>query len=252
MIRSPQWARGSSPGAEGDGSCQAPHEVLYASVVGSDLDAALVKRALAGDDTARRSLSRRLLGAIQREVSFCLVRFAAVDRRDPRQDVLDLVQDVLVSLFERDAKELRRWDPERGRSLESFVRLVARRRVARTLSQRQGNPWADAPTDPADLDEADTRALTKRLETRQHLDQLLGALHARMNARDHELFDLLFVQGLEPDDVATKMDMSRGAVNAWSYRTRKLARTIAAHLAKAPEALSSQDAPSPKESVTHG
>ena len=208
--------------------------------MGSDLDAALVKRALAGDDTARRSLARRLLGAIQREVSFSLVRFAAMDRRDARQEVLDLVQDVLVSLFERDAKELRRWDPERGRSLESFVRLVARRRVARTLSQRQGNPWADAPTDPADLDDADVDALSTRLETRHHLDQLLAAMHS------------LFVQGLDPDDVAQKMDMSKGAVNAWSYRTRKLARTIAAHLAKPPDTLSSDEDPSPKESVTHG
>ena len=215
--------------------------------MGSDLDAALVKRALAGDGTARRNLSRRLLGAIQREVSFCLVRFAAVDRRDPRQDVLDLVQDVLVSLF-----ELRRWDPERGRSLESFVRLVARRRVARTLSQRQGNPWADAPTDPADLDDADAEALSQRLENRQHLDQLLGAMYSRMSARDHELFDLLFVQGIDPEDVATTMQMTRGAVNAWSYRTRKLARTIAAHLAEPRDDLSSEDAPSPKESVTHG
>lgn len=220
--------------------------------MGSDLDAALVKRALAGDGTARRNLSRRLLGAIQREVSFCLVRFAAVDRRDPRQDVLDLVQDVLVSLFERDAKELRRWDPERGRNLESFVRLVARRRVARTLSQRQGNPWADAPTDPADLDDADSTALSVRLEDRQHLDQLLAAMYSRMSARDHELFDLLFVQGIDPEEVATSMQMTRGAVNAWSYRTRKLARTIAAHLAKPGDNPSSQDAPSPKESVTHG
>lgn len=224
--------------------------------MGSDLDAALVKRALTGDGMARRNLSRRLLGAIQREVSFCLVRFAGVDRRDPRQDVLDLVQDVLVSLFERDAKELRRWDPERGRSLESFVRLVARRRVARTLSQRQGNPWADAPTDPADLDDADSSALSVRLENRQHLDQLLGAMHSRMSARDHELFDLLFVQGIDPEEVATSMQMTRGAVNAWSYRTRKLARTIAAHfhdpLAKPGDNSSSGDAPSPKESVTHG
>lgn len=199
----------------------------------SDLDdVELVRLALGGDAAARRELGRRLLGAIQREVSFALVRFAAVDRRDPRQDVLDLVQDVLVALFENGGKELRRWDPERGRSLESFVRLVARRRVSRTLSKRQGNPWSDDPTDPQEFDSdgGNDTDLTQRLEHRNQLGRLLGALHSKMSERDHELFDLLFVQELAPDEVAQQAGLSRGAVNAWSYRIRKLARSLAGAL----------------------
>jgi RNA polymerase sigma factor (sigma-70 family) len=212
-------------------------------------DEELVARALAGERGARRQLAEQLLESIQREVAYCLLRAAAPSGRDPRQEVRDMVQDVLVALFERDARELRRWDPERGRNLDSFVRLVARRRVARILGQRTGNPWADSPVDPDDLDEADDHELVQHLEERQALDRLLVALGGRMSARDHELFEMLFVQELDPDEVATRMEMTRGAVNAWSYRMRKLARAIAAELE--PEPSPAGDIPT-KEKRHHG
>lgn len=186
----------------------------------------LVRRALAGERAARRELADGLLGSIQREVALGLARAAGASGRDPRQELRDLVHDVLVSLFEHDGRELRRWDPARGRSLDSFVRLVARRRVARILSQRRGNPFALRPVDPQDLEHDDDTALVRRLEEREQLDALLVALQARMSERDHELFELLFVQQLDPEEVAGQLDMTRGAVNAWCYRTRKLARRI--------------------------
>jgi len=165
--------------------------------------------------------------AVAREASFAVGRLAAAEGRDPRQEVRDLVHDVLLGLFENDGHQLRRWDPERGRSLESFVQLIARRRIPRMLSGGRGNPWADAPIDPADIDTADDADLAKRLEQRNQLDQVLAALHAKMNERDHDLFDLIFVQEVSPDAAAERMDMTRGAVNAWSYRMRKLARAAA-------------------------
>ena len=189
-------------------------------------DEELVARALAGERTARRELADVLLDGIQREVAFCLERAAGAARRDPRQELRDLVHDVLVGLLEHDGRELRRWDPRRGRSLDSFVRLVARRRVARILSQGRGNPFALRPVDPEDLDHDDDTALVRRLEEREQLDALLMALYAGMSERDHELFELLFVEQLEPEEVARRLDMTRGAVNAWCYRTRKLARRL--------------------------
>ncbi len=215
-------------------------------------DLELVELALEGDQAARRELARRLLAAIQREVTFVLVRFAAADKRDARQDVVDLVQEVLVHLFDHDGRELRRWDPERGRSLESFVRLVARRRVSRILSARQGNPWADVAVDPAKTNVADDDGLRRRLEERNELDRLLGALHAKMSDRDHELFDLLFVQGLSPEEVSLQMDMSKGAVNAWSYRTRKLARALGKKIEDEARIVSSKPDPTTKGVRTHG
>lgn len=192
-------------------------------------DERLVQLALGGASDARRELAGRLLDTIQREVSFVLRRRAAAQQRDPRQEVRDLVQDVLVSLFERDGHELRRWDPQRGRSLDSFVRLVARRKVARILGQQKGNPWADEPIDPQVID-ADTQGdgeLVLLLEQRAELGAVLDVLYEHMNARDLELFDQLFVHERDPSEVAQSLGMTRGAVNAWCYRTRKLARACA-------------------------
>lgn len=187
-----------------------------------------MEEALSGGTAPRRRLAERLLDAIQREVAISVHRPALQQGRDPRQEVQDLVQEVLVALFEHDARELRRWDPARGRNLESFVRLVARRRVARVLGQRRGNPWTASSVE---LQEGpDEEGLEERLEQRAQLGEVLQLLHANMSPRDVELFELLFVQGLEPGEAAEKMEMSRGAVNAWSYRMRKQARAAARHV----------------------
>lgn len=220
-------------------------------------DERLVRTALSGDARSRRELAKRLLGTIQREVAAVLRRAAVAQLRDPRQDTQELTQDVLVLLFERDGQELRRWDPQRGRNLDSFVRLVARRRVARTLARR-GNPWANHALDPHQLDgeghddgdEAGDAELLRQLEGRDELGHVLDLLYANMSPRDHELFELLFVDEREPQEVADALAMTRGAVNAWCYRTRKLVRSLALRLDRAGP--SSTRESGIKETVDHG
>jgi RNA polymerase sigma factor (sigma-70 family) len=200
-------------------------------VSGLSPDERLLQDALSGAAGARRELAGRLMDAIQREVGFVLGRWSAGQSRDPRQELRDLVQEVLLSLFEHDCRELRRWDPQRGRSLDSFVRLIARRKAARILGQKKGNPWAEQPLDPSSIEsdevDAEADALLRRLEHRDELGAVLDMLHAHMRPRDFELFDLLFVQERDPVEVAEALNMTRGAVNAWRYRTRKLARACA-------------------------
>jgi RNA polymerase sigma factor (sigma-70 family) len=193
-----------------------------------DKDVALVRRALAPERAAQRELAARLLEPIHAEVARAMQRHAAARRRDGRQDVIDLVQDVLVCLLERDGQELRRWDPERGRTLDSFVRLVARRKVARVLARVRGNPWALAPVDAA-AEPCDDAPLLQ-IEMRDALASVLDGLYAGMELRDAELFELSFVDELDADEVGRRMGMSTGAVNAWRYRVRKAALRLAAEL----------------------
>jgi RNA polymerase sigma-70 factor (ECF subfamily) len=216
----------------------------------SGADEKLVEAALRGDRGSQRRLAERLLDSVQREVAFALSRRSSGTGRDPRQEVRDLVQDVLVRLFERDGQELRRWDPARGRTLDSFVRLVARRRVARVFGQHRGNPWALLPVAPELLEGDDDAALLRRLEDRRTLDTLLESLYARMNERDHELFTLLYVEQVEPEKVARRMSLSRGAVNAWSYRMRKIARKLLEKQGRGGHTASSSNRPTAKGEVT--
>ncbi|HET6583665.1 MAG TPA: sigma-70 family RNA polymerase sigma factor, partial [Nannocystaceae bacterium] len=162
-----------------------------------------------------------------REVSCCLVRLAAAQHRDPRQDAGDLVHEVVVLLLASGGRELRRWDPQRGRSLESYVRLLARRKVTRLLRQRRGNPWACAATDPTAIEADDDGAGEQQLETCSELRRVLAALDPHMSARDHMLFRMVFVEERHRDEVAAALHMTRGAIDAWCYRMRRLARALA-------------------------
>lgn len=189
-------------------------------------DTMLIREALTGERQAQRELAARLLDTVHQEVGHCLLRWSSHPFRRSRQDVRDLVQDVLVSLFECNGRELRRWDPERGRSLSSFVRLIARRRVARILA-RDNCVLNDAHGDMALVSASESDEPHTRTERRLELDALLRALHAQMSLRDVDLFDRLFIQDLDPNEVALAMGLSRGAVNAWAYRMRKLARDLA-------------------------
>jgi DNA-directed RNA polymerase specialized sigma24 family protein len=192
-------------------------------------DQELVQHALAGDSAAKRALAVRLLTVISREVGFLLTRRAAPTRRDPRQELRDLSQDVLVLLFEQDGQELARWDPARGRSLDSFVQLVTRRRVARILTGGRGNPWVNDPTAPEDMEglfQSDLREV-EELEARHQLAGVLEALQAEMSTRDAEIFEMMYVEEMAPEEVCARMDMTRAALNTWRYRLRKLAKSLA-------------------------
>lgn len=193
--------------------------------MGTADDERLVREGLAGDPASQRRLCERLLETLQREVAFCLARSSARSHAEARQEMRDIVQDILVELFRRDGAVLRRWDPTKGRSLDSFARLVARRRTARVLERRRANPVATPETaSPPDAD--DERDFLRRLESRDTLDAVLTALYANMSERDHTLFQLLYIDQIDPAEIADQLGLSRGAVNAWSYRTRKLARNL--------------------------
>jgi DNA-directed RNA polymerase specialized sigma24 family protein len=62
-------------------------------------------------------------------------------------------------------------------------------------------------------------------EVRAELDFVLDHLRVGMTPRDVRLFVLLFVEAHEPCEAARALTMTVGAVNAWRYRFRKLART---------------------------
>ncbi len=189
----------------------------------------LLHAALGDDSGARGRLARELVLVLQQELAHVLANRARGTGRDPRQELKDLVQEVLITLFEHDLRELRRWDPERGRNLQGFVRLVARRRARRVMSGWRGNPWASDATDPVQMaDSVHEATVVESLENRNELATVVHALHQRMNERDRRIFQALFVEEQAPSEVCEQEDMSRGALNAWRYRVRKLARTLAA------------------------
>jgi RNA polymerase sigma factor (sigma-70 family) len=172
-----------------------------------------------------QALVSRLLPVVQTEVGYALLRGARVESRDPRQEIRDFVQDVFVSLLAKDGKTLRAWDPDRGRSLDSYVRLIARRHVAATLRSGKKSPWTDKPVAgdelERDLPEPSTSTSAK-LESSEQLDRVLDGLRSRLDERGMLLFQMLYVEERSVEEVMAATEMTRDAVYAWRSRFRKL------------------------------
>ena len=187
-----------------------------------------IAAALDGDRRSMDQLVQRLLPVVQAEVGFALMRGARVEGRDPREEIRDFVQEVFVQLLAKQGKVLRSWDPERGRSLESFVRLVARRQVAAILRSGRRNPWADKPVagDELDRDRSAGDEAKRRLESSDQLRKLLRLLGERLDERGMLLFRMLYVEERSVEEAMEATGMSRDAVYAWRSRFRKLVATL--------------------------
>lgn len=199
-------------------------------------DMELVRRALDGVPAAVRDLVKRIAPALQAEIALLLMRLAPVHGRSPRQELEDLVQDAFVALFDRASRRLAGWDPARGCTLDSYVRMVARSRALDVLRSRRRSPWKDEDP-PDDLDETanDGGALDQLVLARGTLVALERQLQDLLGPRDYSLFVALFVEELPPNDVAAALGLTPGAIYQWSSRFRRhtLPR-LAAALGEAP------------------
>lgn len=188
-----------------------------------------VARALDGDREAMQALVQHLLPVVQTEVGYSLLRGARVESRDPRQEVRDFVQEVFVSLLSDRGKVLRTWDPERGRSFDSFIRLVARRHVAAILRSGRRNPWTDKPVagDELERELPDDAIPAARVESSDALARVLERLDERLDERGVLLFRMLYVEERSVEEVIEATGMTRDAIYAWRSRFRKLVASLA-------------------------
>ena len=184
---------------------------------------------LRADEVSKTGLVAELRPVIEREVSFCLRRYASTARRDAEVEVSDFVQEVFIELLANGARTLHSWDPARGRSLKSFVRLVAKRRVASLMRGRYTNPWQDEH-----LASPETEALSsyekpdRQVESVDMLEQLASAVNERMGTRGSRLLEMLYFDECSVDEVQVETGMTRDAVYAWRSRLRRMANEIAA------------------------
>src|SRR5262249_40316279 len=113
-----------------------------------ELSIELIQSALDGDERATRGLMTAILPILHARVGRMLLRFRAASRhRDIRQDVEDLVQQILLMLFSDGGKALRAWDPGRGMSFAGFIGLLAEREIYSILRSRRRSPWTEDPVE---------------------------------------------------------------------------------------------------------
>ncbi len=192
----------------------------------------VIEGALTGDPRAVRAFVDAMTPVIQSRAARALVRRAAGERRDLRQEVADMTQDVFAALFAHDARALRAWDPARGLSLANFVGLITSREVASIMRNGRRDPWRDVP---GELDELDAVPDAKpdadpRIDSRRALERLLERMRESLSPRGLELFQRLYVDEEPIEEVAPALQMTREAIYAWRNRVGKLIRSFASEL----------------------
>jgi DNA-directed RNA polymerase specialized sigma24 family protein len=195
---------------------------------------AIVEEALRGDANATRRLVKLVLPVIQARLGRVLARRRARSNRDVRQEIEDLAQEVFVSLFEREGRTLRAWDPSRGLSLASFCGLIAEREAASILRSGRRSPWTEDATDDENLEKDAGRAaddVEGALVSRDHLLRLVDRLREELSPLGLEMFQRLLVDEESVDDVCAATSMKPDAVYAWKSRLSKLARKVAKEIA---------------------
>jgi DNA-directed RNA polymerase specialized sigma24 family protein len=153
-------------------------------------------------------------------------------RRDIQQEVKDMTQTVLLSLFEADGKALRAWDPMRGCSLEGFVGLLAQRQAISILRRGSSSPWTDEPTEDEELDALAPTTLVPEaiIGSREHLHVLLDRIREELSPVGQELFQRLIIDEEPPEQVAIKVDKTVPTLYQWRSRLLRRLRNLSAEI----------------------
>ncbi len=194
----------------------------------------LVDAAASGSPIAVRNLVTRLGPVVRTAVARVLFRYKSrASGRNLAQEAEDLAQEAMVALFEDDARVLRSWSPERGASLETFVRIVAERTALSILRSGRRSPFTEDPTEDMELAQSSTGEPTP--EQHALTRDLLVALHDRLKEtltpRGYLLFVRLFVDDADVATVAEEVGMAKDAIYAWKVRFGKVVRSAAQELA---------------------
>lgn len=201
-----------------------------------DPRAALLLRAAEGDRQATRQLVVALTPVIRNSVVSVLSRAGSTGRRAARQEVEDATQTVLLALFADRARALLQWNPERGLALDKFVALLAKRETVSVMRSRRRNPWTEDPTLHEDLDRNENPRSGPESETisRDMLENLAVVARSRLTEKGFELFEMMFINGLPPEEVCALTGLSSEAVYAWKSRLGRQVKEIVTELGRGP------------------
>ena len=175
----------------------------------------LLSRMMLRDGTAWREFHRRYDRLIYRCIHKVTGRFPG---SVTSEDVREIYAMFLLSLNKRDMHKLRSFDPERGNKLSSWVGMLATncawdylRSVAR---QPQTTTLADAEQIGA-VGESPYEDLLQK-ERWAVVNEVLRTF----SSKDREFVRLYYMQGMEPEEIAERMDISVKTVYSKKHKIR--------------------------------
>ena len=178
---------------------------MFAAVVDATAwtDEQLIARLIKSQPLAWREFERRYDRLIDRCILKVTRRFSSVVSAD---DVREIASTLRLSLLANDMHKLRTFDPERGNRFSSWIGLLAINCAYDYLRSVRREPGKAALTEASDL-AAETPDPFESVAQRQRAS-IAKKLLEGFSARDRAFAALYFGEGLDPNVIARRMNIS--------------------------------------------
>lgn len=217
--------------------------------MGAELRPDDIDLAFRGSDEARRRLGVALWSVVERAVRQTVRPIARALRRDIGQEIEEFVQETWILLLKDEGRVLRMWDPARGRSLNSWIYLVAQRHILRTLKGHRRNPWGDHSQPLHEIVALIDDGLPLKQDLVSDLDRivdlvtLLDAVRAELGEARWSMFRQIFIEQRAPADIAADAQLGVSQIYDLASYFRRQVRAIARSLDSTLVSTPQQDQP---------
>jgi RNA polymerase sigma-70 factor, ECF subfamily len=175
----------------------------------------VLSRMLLRDGHAWREFHRRYDRLIYRCIHKVTGRFPGSVNGE---DVREIYAMFLLGLNKRDMHKLRTFDPERGNKLSSWVGMLATNCAWDYLRSVARRPPTTDLTDAEQIGAADVSPYEDLLQKERWA--VINEVLRTFSRKDREFVRLYFMQGLEPDQIAERMEISVKTVYSKKHKIR--------------------------------
>lgn len=189
--------------------------------VSFETDNDLIAGMLANDPGAWRVFQTRYDRLIMRCITKVTRRFASVVSQD---DVREVYATLYVSLLGNDMHKLRSFDPERGNKFSSWIGLLAINASYDYLRTLKREPQKECISEAMELvcDRPDPFELTSEHERAKIAHETLG----EFSEKDRTFAALYFGEGMDPQDIADKMNISVKTVYSKKHKIQSRLESV--------------------------
>lgn len=196
-------------------------------------DGELVRLVVARDPAATRQFVDTYAPLIQSAAARVLSRLSLTGtRRVP--DIADALQEIFRQLWERDFARLRGFDEQRG-TLAAFLWTVSQNEASKLAQSGRRSGYREVPTDTVPGEGAGRGAAAegsgvdavRQIEDKDALAVIFSDLDAELDATDHRLIELRFVEERPSELICSELRISPAAFYQRVSRLRKLILQVA-------------------------
>jgi len=184
----------------------------------------LLEGLIADDERAWREFNARYSRLIYRCITRVTARFSAVISAD---DVREIYAMLCVGLLANDKRKLRSFEPGRGNKLGSWLGMLAIHTAYDHLRQVKREPRRASLSEAEQLTST-TKDPAEACEFRERA-RLVSDMLRDFSAKDRQFVALYFGDGLDPEEVASRMRISVKTVYSKKHKIQSRLESLLAH-----------------------